>query len=86
MLATLMLCNVAFAMLGSSTSPGIAVNSANSLRPIFGLVVLALSLTGLNQTAADALRTNWLQDILTPVDVTEFLPNSNLRIDNSPSR
>ncbi len=84
-LATMMLCNVTFAMLASGTSHGIALNVAGSLRPIVGLIVLASSLSGLNQFVADELRTNWLHHVTTvaAVDATE-IESPGYLADNSP--
>ncbi len=62
-LATMFLVNLTFGLLGSAGLPGQSSIIGNSLRPALSIVVLAMSLTGINQSLSDALRWNVIDEV-----------------------
>ena len=62
-LATMFLVNVAFGLLGSAGLAGQSAVLGNSLRPVVSVVVLLMSLTGINQALAEGLRWNVIDEV-----------------------
>lgn len=62
-LATMFLINVAIGLLGSAGMTGQSTVLGNSVRPFASIVVLLMSLTGINQSLAEAMRWNVINEV-----------------------
>lgn len=62
-LAILVLVNLTLGILGSAGSPGPSAIFGGTLRPAVSLIVLASSLSGINQSVAEALRWDFADEV-----------------------
>ena len=77
-LATMFLVNLVLGFIGSAGLSGPATVIGNSLRPVVCLIVLTASLTGINQSIADALQWNIVDEVESLAARPAELPDSDV--------
>ena len=70
-LAILFLVNLTLGLLGAAGASGSAVVLGNTLRPAVSLIVVAASLSGINQSVSEALRWDFAEEINTASENTK---------------